>query len=94
MNKLKDKRTFLKIADNQFEARFRIQLKQENMYSVMFPVKSNQFRLDSAIHQTKSMLRKHQKKAIWAIISVDKTMKDELREAKVRKLSPAELKQA
>ena len=84
----------VKITDDLFEVYFRVQLKHEDLYQEMFPVESNKVRLNAAIYQTGAMLAKHQRKAPWAIESANKTMLAEMREAKVRRLTEEELKEA
>ena len=55
-------------------------------------MKSNLERYNRAVNETRSMIQRHRKKAPWAILEAEKTVRAELREAKIRKIPPEELK--
>ena len=66
-----------------YEASFKVQLCSKALFKKLFPKKSNKIRYKSAVIQTANMLRKHARKASWAVKQANMTMMEELREAKV-----------
>ena len=80
-----------KICSGLFEASFEVQLRRDSLYDELFPKETNKARLYAAVEQTRAMLRKHMRKAPWAVSQADKTVSQEIREAKVRRVPVEEL---
>ena len=92
METLKNHLKVSKICPGLFESSLEVQLRRESLYEELFPKQSNKARLYAAFEQTRAMLRKHMRKAPWAVSQAGKTVAQELREAKIRRVSSEELK--
>ena len=70
-----------------------MQLRRNSLFVELFPKRSNSSRYDAAVMQTAAMLRRHFKKGPLVVLQADMTILQEIREAKVRRVSEAELGQ-
>ena len=92
METLKNHLKVSKICPGLFEASFEVQLRRDSLYEELVPEQPNKARLYAAVEQTRAMLKKHKRKAPWAVSQAGKTVAQELREAKVRRIPAEELK--
>ena len=83
IKKLEENMKAIKLMENLYQVQFEVQLKNNEMYNSLFPIGQNLRRMDQAIEETTVMLRRHYKKAPWAVMHANETVRRERMEGKI-----------